>query len=57
MKELYPVFNAAEAEIVAGLSPKSLTQLTNSLRSIVTDLETKTSSTAAEDAEELSVQT
>jgi DNA-binding MarR family transcriptional regulator len=57
MKELYPVFNAAEAEIVAGLSPKSLTQLTNSLRSIVTDLETKTSSTAADDAEELSVQT
>jgi hypothetical protein len=57
MKELYPVFNAAEAGIVAGLSPKGLTQLTNSLRSIVTDLETKTSTAAAEDAEELSVQT
>jgi DNA-binding MarR family transcriptional regulator len=57
MKELYPVFNAAEAEIVAGLSPKGLTQLTNSLRSIVTDLETKTSTAAADDAEELSVQT
>ena len=41
MKELYPVFNAAEAEVVAGLSPRSVAQLTNSLRSIVTELETK----------------
>jgi MarR family transcriptional regulator, organic hydroperoxide resistance regulator len=41
MKELYPVFNAAEAEVVAGLSPRGLAQLTNSLRSIVTELETK----------------
>jgi MarR family transcriptional regulator, organic hydroperoxide resistance regulator len=41
MKKLYPVFNAAEAEVVAGLSQKSLAQLTNSLRSIVTELETK----------------
>jgi DNA-binding MarR family transcriptional regulator len=41
MKELYPIFNAAEAEAVAGLSPRSLAQLTNSLRSIVTGLETK----------------
>jgi len=43
MKELYPAFNAAEAEMVAGLSPRSLAQLTNSLRSIVTELETKPS--------------
>ena len=41
MKELYPAFNAAEAEIVSGLSPRSLAQLTDSLRSIVTELETK----------------
>src|SRR5215216_6471343 len=44
MKELYPVFNAAEAEVVAGLSPRGLAQLTNSLRSIVTELETKPTS-------------
>jgi MarR family transcriptional regulator, organic hydroperoxide resistance regulator len=43
MNELYPAFNAAEAEIVAGLSPRSLAQLTNNLRSIVTELETKPS--------------
>jgi DNA-binding MarR family transcriptional regulator len=41
MKELYPNFNAAEAEAVAGLSPRSLSQLTKSLRSIVTELEAK----------------
>ena len=41
MKELYPAFNAAEAEVVAGLSPRSLAQLTNNLRSIVTNLEAK----------------
>ena len=41
MKELYPAFNAAEAEVVAGLSPRSLAQLTNNLRSIVTNLESK----------------
>jgi DNA-binding MarR family transcriptional regulator len=56
MKELYPVFNAAEAEVVAGLSPRGVAQLTSSLRSIVTDLETKASTTGADDAEELSVQ-
>jgi DNA-binding MarR family transcriptional regulator len=48
MKELYPVFNAAEAEIVAGLSPRSLNQLTNSLRSIVTELEAKPSAMVTE---------
>ena len=48
MNELYPIFNAAEAEVMAGLSPKSLTQLTNSLRSIVTDLETKPNALAAD---------
>ena len=41
MKDLYPAFNAAEAEVVAGLSPRSLAQLTNNLRSIVTELEAK----------------
>src|SRR6187397_2942084 len=41
MKQLYPAFNAAEAEVVAGLSPRSLSHLTNSLRSIVTELEAK----------------
>ena len=41
MKDLYTAFNAAEAEVVAGLSPRSLAQLTNSLRSIVTELEAK----------------
>jgi MarR family transcriptional regulator, organic hydroperoxide resistance regulator len=48
MKELYPIFNAAEAEAVAGLSPRSLAQLTNSLRSIVTGIETKRSPIAVE---------
>ena len=48
MKELYPVFNAAEAEIVAALSPRSLNQLTSSLRSIVTELEAKPSAIVPE---------
>jgi DNA-binding MarR family transcriptional regulator len=54
MNELYPVFNAAEAEVVAGLSPRSLAQLTNSLRSIVTELEAKPTVAVAD--EELSAQ-
>jgi DNA-binding MarR family transcriptional regulator len=41
MKELYPTFNAAEAEVVSGLSPRRLSELTNSLRSIVTELEAR----------------
>lgn len=53
MKELYPAFNAAEAEVVAGLSQRSLAQLTNSLRSIVTELEAKPSTVVA-DEEQLS---
>jgi MarR family transcriptional regulator, organic hydroperoxide resistance regulator len=48
MKQLYPAFNAAEAEIVAGLTPRGLNQLTNSLRSIVTELEAKPSAIVAE---------
>jgi DNA-binding MarR family transcriptional regulator len=48
MKELYTAFNAAEAEIVSGLSPRSLAQLTDSLRSIVTELETKPRAVVAE---------
>ena len=48
MKELYPAFNAAEAEIVSGLSPRSLAQLTDGLRSIVTELETKPRAVVAE---------
>ena len=51
MKELYPVFNAAETEVVAGLSPRSLAQLTNNLRSIVAELETKPTAAVTEDAE------
>ena len=51
MKELYPVFNAAETEVVAGLSPRSLAQLTNSLRSIVTELETKPTAAVTNAAE------
>jgi DNA-binding MarR family transcriptional regulator len=39
MKELYPLFNAAESEVVAGLSSRSLRDLTRSLRHIVTELE------------------
>lgn len=39
MEELYPVFNAAEAEIVSGLSARGVKDLTRSLRRIVTDLE------------------
>jgi DNA-binding MarR family transcriptional regulator len=39
MTTLYPVFNAAEAEVVASLSDQNLTVLTDSLRQIVTDLD------------------
>ena len=39
MTTLYPVFNAAEAEVVASLSDQHLTVLTDSLRQIVTDLD------------------
>jgi DNA-binding MarR family transcriptional regulator len=39
MEELYPVFNAAEADVVSGLSERSIKELTRSLRRIVTDLE------------------
>ena len=39
MTTLYPVFNAAEAEVVASLSDRNLTVLTDSLRQIVTDLD------------------
>jgi MarR family transcriptional regulator, organic hydroperoxide resistance regulator len=51
MNELYPAFNAAETEVVAGLSPRSLAQLTNSLRSIVAELETKPTAAVIDDAE------
>ena len=39
MTTLYPVFNAAEAEVVASLSEQNLAVLTDSLRQIVTDLD------------------
>jgi DNA-binding MarR family transcriptional regulator len=55
MTELYPVFNAAEAEVVAGLSPRKLSDLTNSLRSIVTELEAKPAAMIT-DAGDLSAQ-
>jgi DNA-binding MarR family transcriptional regulator len=41
MKELYPHFNGAESEIVSGLSAQRLSDLTTSLRQIVTDLEAR----------------
>jgi len=41
MRDLYPVFNAAESEVVAGLSDRSLKDLTRSLRLIVTELEAR----------------
>lgn len=39
MREIYPMFNAAEAEVVAGLSDRGLKDLTRNLRLIVTELE------------------
>jgi DNA-binding MarR family transcriptional regulator len=39
MEELYPKFNAVEAQVVAGLSSKRKKDMTTSLRSIVTALE------------------
>lgn len=39
MEQLYPLFNAAESEVVAGLSKRSLTDMTRSLRRIVTGIE------------------
>ena len=39
MTTLYPIFNAAEAEVVASLSGQNLTVMTDSLRQIVTDLD------------------
>src|SRR4051812_20952354 len=40
MEDLYPKFNAAETEVVAGLSERNLRNLTNSLRVIVNGLDT-----------------
>lgn len=51
MEELYPVFNAAEAEVVGGLSDRATRELTTSLRRIVTGLEALDRSVAGEDAE------
>jgi DNA-binding MarR family transcriptional regulator len=39
MTTLYPIFNAAEAEVVASLSDQNLAVMTDSLRQIVTDLD------------------
>lgn len=39
MQELYPLFNAAESDVVAGLSDRSVKDLTRSLRQIVSELE------------------
>ncbi len=39
MTRLYPVFNAAEAEVVAKINSQQLVALTGSLRQIVTDLD------------------
>ena len=40
MEDLYPRFNAAETEVVAGLSERNLKNLTKSLRHIVSGLDT-----------------
>ena len=39
MEDLYPKFNAAETEVVAGLSERNLRNLTKSLRLIVNGLD------------------
>ena len=39
MQELYPAFNAAEADVVSCLSTRALTDLTRSLRLMVASLE------------------
>jgi hypothetical protein len=39
MQELYPAFNAAEADVVSCLSARGLTDLTRSLRLIAAGLE------------------
>jgi DNA-binding MarR family transcriptional regulator len=39
MEDLYPKFNAAETEVVAGLSERNLKNLTKSLRVIVSGLD------------------
>jgi DNA-binding MarR family transcriptional regulator len=48
MTEIYPIFNAAESEVVAGLSDRGLKDLTRSLRAIVTELEALDSATSGE---------
>src|SRR6478609_8818131 len=49
MTELYPLFNAAESEVVGGLSDRNLKDLTRSLRAIVTELEALESGGSLED--------
>ena len=44
MRELYPMVNAAESEVVAGLSDRGLKDLTRNLRLIVTELEEREAS-------------
>jgi DNA-binding MarR family transcriptional regulator len=39
MTQLYPKFNAVESQVISGLSPRSVSQLTQGLRSIVTTVE------------------
>ena len=39
MEKLYPQFNAAESEILSGMSSRNVSDLTRNLRSIVTALE------------------
>jgi len=41
MEELYPKFNAIESQVVSGLSKRSKTELANSLRAIVTTIESQ----------------
>ena len=43
MEELYPKFNAIEAQVVGGLSSRRKQEMTSSLRAIVTAIEADTS--------------
>ncbi len=51
MEELYPEFNAVEAEIVSGLTSRRISEMTGSLRTIVTRLEDSPAAGATADTE------
>ena len=51
MEELYPAFNAVESQLVSGLSPRGIAELTHSLRTIVTNLEESASPAPSPEAD------